>query len=308
MNALVTGGAGAIGSALTRALIERGYKVAVIDNLDSGYASLLPKSPNLTFIKKSVLDDKALDAAFRERVDCVFHLAANFANQNSIDNPEKDLLVNGLGTLKLLMRAQKHNSKFIYVSSSCVYGNIQGAVKENGKIHLDTPYAITKHLGEEYTTFFHEYYKLPTVILRIFNSFGPGEMPGKYRNVIPNFIKAAMEGKPLVITGNGNETRDFNWVGNTVQGLMLAAEKETAIGQAFNIGSGVATPIIKVAELINRLTRNNSPIKFAKRREWDKVTNRKADISKARKILGYRPEINLPKHLKLTCEWMEKAT
>ncbi|MBI2144962.1 NAD-dependent epimerase/dehydratase family protein [Candidatus Woesearchaeota archaeon] len=304
---LVTGGAGAIGSNLVKALLGKGEEVIVIDNLDSGHEKLVPKHDKVTLIKKSILDEKALEGTFKKGIKQVFHLAANFANENSIDHPEKDLLVNGLGTLRLLMASQRHNVKrFVYASSSCVYGNIAGAVKEDAKTSLDTPYAVTKLLGEHYTRFFHEHYGVPTAIVRIFNSFGPGEMPGKYRNVIPNFLAAAMKGKPLTITGTGNETRDFNWVGNTVQGLLLAAEKEKAIGQTFNIGSGEATEITKLAEMINSITGNKAPTRLVERRKWDRVIHRKADISKAKKILGYQPEISLHKHLKLTYEWLKQ--
>lgn len=305
---LVTGGAGAIGSNLVRALIMKGKKVVVIDNLDSGYEDLMPKHGRARLVKESILNDKAIDDVFKkDRIESVFHLAANFANENSIDHPEKDLLTNGLGTLRLLTASQKHGAKrFVYASSSCVYGNVSGPVRENAKLQLDTPYAVTKLLGEHYTSFFHEYYGLPTAVLRIFNSFGPGERPGRYRNVIPNFFAAAMKGRPLQITGTGKETRDFNWVGNTVQGLLLAAEKEKAIGETFNIGSGAATQVIKVAELINSITGNKAGITFAERRKWDKVMHRKADITKAKRLLGYKPETGLQKHLKLTYEWLRQ--
>lgn len=307
---LVTGGAGAIGTNLVKALLQKGERIIVMDNLDSGYEELLPKHPKVDLVKKSITDDNALDAIFRkDRIKVVYHLAANFANENSIDHPEKDLLVNGMGTLKLLIKAQRHCvERFVYSSSSCVYGNIKSSVREDAKLQLDTPYAITKLLGERYVNFFNRHYNLPTAILRIFNSFGPGEKPGKYRNVIPNFIAAAIKGEPLRITGTGRETRDFNWAGNTVQGIMLAEEKEEAIGQTFNIGSGTATQIIKVAELINSITGNEAGIQSSQRRKWDKVLHRRADITKAKKILGYKPETDLPKHLKLTYEWLRQVT
>jgi UDP-glucose 4-epimerase len=303
---LVTGGAGAIGSTLVKALLPKAREIIVIDNLDSGHKELMPKDRKIRFVQKSITDDYALENIFSRKIGTVFHLAANFANQNSIDHPEKDLLVNGLGTLKLLKQCAKHKSRFVYASSSCVYGNISGTAKEDSKIELETPYAITKLLGEQYTNFFHQYYGLETSIVRIFNSFGPGEMPGKYRNVIPNFFQAAIAGKPLVITGTGLETRDFNWVGNTTNGLMLAAEKKQAIGQTFNIASGESTQIIKLAQLINQISGNKAGIIFKERRAWDHIANRKADITKARKALGYTPEISLREHLEATYQWLKE--
>ena len=305
---LITGGAGAIGGNLIKALLNKALKIIVIDDMDSGYEYLVPNDPKIVFIKKSILDESALSEAFENNIDVVFHLAANFANQNSIDNPEKDLLVNGMGTLKVLEKAKKNKvNKFIFASSSCVYGNIQGEISENTTdFKLDTPYAITKLLGEKYVNFFYEYHKLNTSILRIFNSFGPGENPGKYRNVIPNFFAKAMKNESLFMTGTGQETRDFNWVENTIQGFLLAAEKKESIGETFNIGSGQETKIIDIAERINSITGNRSKIEFKDRRDWDGVISRKANISKARKILGYNPKIDLEKHLKLTYKWLKE--
>lgn len=304
---LITGGAGAIGSNLAKSLLDKAMKIIIIDDMDSGYEYLIPDNPKISLIKKSILDESSLIEAFETNIDIVFHLAANFANQNSIDNPQKDLLVNGMGTLKLLEKAKMYNvNKFIFASSSCVYGNVDGEIHENiTDFKLDTPYAITKLLGEKYVNFFHEYHKLNTSILRIFNSFGPGENPGKYRNVIPNFFKKAMSNKPLVITGNGQETRDFNWVKNTTQGFILAAEKKEAIGETFNIGSGKETKIIEIAECINNITGNVSKIEFKDRRDWDIVINRKANISKAENLLNYKPINDLEKHLKLTYDWLK---
>ena len=304
---LITGGAGAIGSNLAKALLDKAMKIIIIDDMDSGYEYLLPDNRKISLIKKSILNESALCEAFDASIDIVFHLAANFANQNSIDNPEKDLLVNGMGTLKLLEKAKMYKvNKFIFASSSCVYGNVEGEMYEDTtNFRLDTPYAITKLLGEKYVNFFHEYHKLNTSILRIFNSFGPGENPGKYRNVIPNFFKKAMSGEPLIITGDGQETRDFNWVENTTQGFLLAAEKKEAIGEIFNIGSGKETKIIDIAEHINNITGNISKIEFIDRRDWDAVINRKANISKAKNLLGYKPINDLEKHLKLTHEWLK---
>ena len=145
---LITGGAGAIGSNLAKSLLDKAMKIIIIDDMDSGYEYLIPDNPKISLIKKSILDESSLIEAFETNIDIVFHLAANFANQNSIDNPQKDLLVNGMGTLKLLEKAKMYNvNKFIFASSSCVYGNVDGEIHENiTDFKLDTPYAITKLL------------------------------------------------------------------------------------------------------------------------------------------------------------------
>jgi UDP-glucose 4-epimerase len=304
--ALVTGGCGAIGSNLVTALLASRCKVVVIDDLSSGSREVL--SDEATLLEGSIVDEQVLARAFREPVDLVFHLAAHFANQNSVDHPEADLLTNGLGTLRLLEYARRHAvQRFVYSSSSCIYGDLESpALETTTQFHFDTPYAVSKFIGEQYVQYFQQHYKLPTVTLRLFNSFGPGEPPGKYRNVIPNFIAQAMRGEALTIYGSGEETRDFNWVGNVVQALVASAIQPEAVGEVFNIGSGSETRIIDLARSICRITRT-ADIVFQPRRSWDTVRRRCADISKARCLLGYSPDTtNFEEKLRLTCEWLKK--
>lgn len=285
-------------------------KIVVIDDLSSGYLENLPQSPNLDFINASILDVNALNEIFRHKISTVFHLAANFANQNSVDFPEKDLQTNGLGTLRLLEYSHAHKvKKFIYSSSSCVYGNRNEMLSESCKEYsLDTPYAITKLLGERYVNYFHDHHKLPTVIVRYFNTFGPGEFPGKYRNVIPNFFFRAMQKMPLIITGTGEETRDFNYISNSVEGTLLAAKSSKAIGKTYNLASGVETKIVTLARMINEITHNPVPIQFTEKRSWDSVKKRLADIRQSKKDLGYEPRVNLKDGLKKTFLWLKKQS
>jgi len=306
-NILVTGGCGAVGSNLVGRLINMGCKsVTVIDNLTSGLVENLPTSSNLTFIEGDITLPKDLDRAFQKDIDVVFHLAARFANQNSVENPIEDLNTNIKGTLLLLEYSRRKYVKFIYTSSSCVYGNKKGELNESD-IHylLDTPYAISKLTGEYYTKFYQDFYGLNTVVLRLFNSYGPNERDGKYRNVIPNFIARALRQEPLIITGTGDETRDFTFVGDVVDALTAAAEKEEATGSVFNIGSGKETRIIELANIINELTGNKAGIQFAPRRPWDKITRRAAGIAKAKAILGYSPKVQLEEGIRETINWFK---
>ena len=209
---LVTGGAGAIGGNLCRKLAGlEAKKIIILDDLSSAYEWNIPSGSNISFVKGSILDDEKLKFAFKHKPDFVFHLAAHFANQNSVDNPEKDLMINGLGILKVLEYAQLVNvERFVYSSSGCgVYGleSKMPFEEHDVSISLHTPYQVTKLIGELYTNYFHNLYGLPIVNARFFNVFGPGEVPGRYRNVIPNFFYWAMSGKPLPITGEGTETR-----------------------------------------------------------------------------------------------------
>lgn len=305
---LITGGAGAIGSNLAKKLANDCQKLIILDDLSSGYLINIPKSDKIIFIKDSLLNEKALERAFSYNVDIVFHLAAHFANQNSVDHPKEDLLVNGLGTLKMLEFSDKFNiKKFVYSSSSCVYGDKCGSLSEEStEYRPETPYAITKLLGERYVTFFHTHHKLNTIILRYFNSYGPGEFPGEYRNVIPNFLWLAINKNPLPITGTGEETRDFTYVEDTVMLTLLAGEKDRAIGETINVGSGREVKIMDLAKKVNNLTKNEAGIEFVEKRNWDFVKKRCSSVEKARKILGHESSIDLETGLKETIEWLKE--
>jgi len=255
---LVTGGAGAIGSNLTLGLAELGAQVIILDDLSSAERWNVPSRPGILFVEGDVLDEVKLKRVFFERPQMVFHLAAFFANQNSVDHPERDLMVNGMGTLRLLEYSVFTDvQRFIYASSGCsIYGSQSPLPlrEEFMSLHLSTPYQITKMLGELYCNFFHNHYGLPVVKPRFFNSYGPGEVPGQYRNVIPNFIYWAMKGLPLPITGTGEETRDFTYVGDIVDGLLRAGVMEGAVGEEFNLASRRETRILDVAHMINEPT------------------------------------------------------
>lgn len=308
---LVTGGVGCIGSNLVKALIEaKPEKITVIDNLSSSYLWNLPVDPSITFVKASILEDEALKRCFSDKPNIVFHLAAHFANQNSVEHPETDLMVNGLGTLKVLQYSYLTNvERFFFASSGCsVYGS-QAPLplrEDFVSIHLDTPYQITKLLGELYCNYFYNYYRLPVTIGRFFNVYGPGEIPGKYRNVIPKFFWWAMHEKPLPITGTGEETRDFTYVWDIIDGVLRMGGLSKAVGEAINLASETETKVIDLAKLINRITGNNKGVIYQSRREWDKIVRRRASIDKAKKILGYNPKTDIQTGLKETFVWFKE--
>ena len=304
---LVTGGAGAIGSNLTRALAEAGSKVIVLDDLSSAERWNVPSFPGVMFVEGDILDEVKLKRVFFERPSIVYHLAAFFANQNSVDHPERDLTVNGMGTLRLLEYSVFTGvERFVYASSGCsIYGSSAPLPlrEEFMSMHLSTPYQITKMLGELYCNFFHNHYGLKVVKPRFFNSYGPGEVPGQYRNVIPNFIYWAMKGQSLPITGTGEETRDFTYVGDIVDGLLRAGAMESAIGQEFNLASGAETRIVDLANMINEATGNGAGITFAERRKWDTKSRLLASIDRARELIGYNPSTPFEEGLHHTIQW-----
>jgi UDP-glucose 4-epimerase len=308
-NVLVTGGVGCVGSNLTKALIKaEATRVIILDDLSAAAKWNIPVSPAITFIQGSILDEESLKRAFAARPDFVFHLAAHFANQNSVDNPETDQLVNGLGTLKVLECSHLNGvKKFVFASSGCsVYGSQAPLpLKEDFvSLHLDTPYQITKLLGELYCNFFYNHYKLPVAIARYFNVYGPGEIPGAYRNVIPNFIWWAIHRQPLPITGTGEETRDFTFVDDIIAGTLLLGAVPEAVGGAFNLASETETPIKEIAAMANEITGNDKGVKLVPRRDWDKISRRRASIEKARQVLGYEPRTPLPDGIKKVYDWI----
>jgi nucleoside-diphosphate-sugar epimerase len=305
---VVTGGAGAIGSRLVTRLLERGVEwIAVIDDLSSGHEWLLPADARVRLVRGDVCD--IFDLGLEVDRPLVFHLAAFFANQNSVDNPRDDLHTNGLGTLTALTWAATRGARrLVYASAGCsIAGHgIDAPIREDMAVSLalDTPYQITKTLGEFYCNYFNA--QVPTVRCRFFNSYGPGEVPGRYRNVIPNFVWRALRGEPLVITGTGEETRDFIYVDDLVTGLLTAADAEGATGEAFNLGTGIQTRVIDLAEIVIKTCRSTSQIEFAPRRTWDRSLHREADISKAKGVLGFRPAVGIREGVERTVGWFRE--
>lgn len=305
---LITGGAGAIGSNLTCAVAQlKARLVIVLDDLSAAYAWNIPSLPNVLLVKGSVTDEVALKRVFSLKPDLVYHLAAFFANQNSVDYPQRDLMTNGLGTLLIYQYAQMSGTgRVVYASSGCsIYGAAAPLpLKEDFmSMHLTTPYQITKMLGELYGNFFHHHYGLPVVKTRFFNSYGPGEVPGQYRNVIPNFIFWALSGLPLPVTGTGEETRDFTYVMDIVDALLRAGYFPEAVGQEMNIASGREVNILTLAKQINDLSRNTAGIVMAQRRRWDTKKRLLASVERAGELIGYKPATEFEEGLRKTTEW-----
>ncbi|MGQ9765709.1 MAG: NAD-dependent epimerase/dehydratase family protein [Armatimonadota bacterium] len=306
---LVTGGCGAIGSNLTKALVRLGARVLVLDDLSSGFVWLLPRSTQVEFIQGSILDQQSLFRAFAYRPSVVFHLAALFANQNSIEHPETDLLVNGLGTLRILqysVAADVSRVVFASSSSSLYHGARLPFDEDDVTLTARTPYQASKLLGELYCQYFQHQFGLSVTRARFFNSYGPGECPGRYRNVIPNFVYLARCGRPLPITGTGEETRDWTYVMDIIHGLLLMGYVDAASSEAINLGCGQERSVIEVAQIINRLTKNRAGVEFRKRRDWDTTSRRLASIAKAQRILGYKPQYTLEIGLEKVVQWFDE--
>ena len=310
---LVTGGAGAIGSNLIIALsqlVGDAGKIIVLDNLssiknkDSWNVTPLP---NIMFVRGDVRNDMDLKRVFKEEPSLVFHLAAFFANQNSVDYPQTSAEVDIIGQIKLMEYCTISSiERFIYASSGCaIYGSFpKMPLKEDFiSMHLTTPYQINKMTSEMYCNFYNHHYGLNTVNCRFFNSYGPGEVPGQYRNVIPNFIYWAMNGQSLPITGTGEETRDFTYVLDLVQGLVKGGYYQEAVGENFNLAAGKEISIKEIAEVVNKITGNKAPIIFKKRRKWDTKPRLLASIEKAARLINYKPIVGFTEGFNENIKW-----
>jgi UDP-glucose 4-epimerase len=299
--AIVTGGAGFIGSHIADELVARGYQVAIIDDLSTGnnenIAALLKQS-NVDFIEGSIVDFSLVNKLFRG-VDYVFHLAAIASVPRSIKNPQASHEANMTGTLKVLLAARDTAiKKVVYASSCAVYGDTCTLpIKEDTPPNPQSPYAVTKLAGEYYCHVFHQVYGLPTVCLRYFNVYGPKQDPdSQYAAVIPRFIRRVIDDKPPIIFGDGEQTRDFTFIADVVEANILAAESE-ATG-VFNIGRGQSISITQLAELIIELTGINVKPVHEEPRPGD-IIHSLADISRAR-TFGYETRYNLEEGLKKT--------
>lgn len=304
---LITGGFGALGYNLIQYLTANyNCTIQVIDNFSAGHTNF---SDKVVFTYVDIGNTEKLTTFFKSyQPNYIFHLAAHFANQNSVDHPLSDINTNVIGVVNLF-ETQKNNKelkKIIFASSSCVYGNSE-IMKED--IHVspyDTPYAINKFVGELYAKYYAEIHAIPTVSARIFNSFGPGEMPGQYRNVIPNFIQKALLNQTISITGTGDETRDFTYVEDTVDLLSKLALSEYKQAEVFNGGTGTKVSIKKLAEEIIALTQSNSKIEYTPPRVWDHVKNRCSNIEKSKKLVNYNPDYDFRLGLIKTIDWLKE--
>ncbi len=296
---VVTGGAGFIGSHLAEELAAQGYAVVILDDFSTGrkenIASLRQKK-NIEFVQGSITDLSGLQKLFGG-IDCVFHQAAMARVPRSIEDPITVNQVNITGTLNVLVAARDQGvKKMVFASSSSVYGDAATLPQREDMIPSPlSPYALTKLTGEHYGIIFKQLYGLSTVCLRYFNVYGPGQDPhSQYAMVIPAFIDRAANNLPPVIHGDGEQSRDFTFIGDVVKANILAAES-TAEG-VYNIGSGRSITIKQLAEKIIQLMRKDLKPLHDKPRPGD-VRHALADISRA-KSFGYEPEWSLEDGLK----------
>src|SRR5437870_860571 len=308
--ALITGGAGFIGSHLTDALIKAGARVRVIDDLSTGYRENIEEiSGDIEFVHGSITDPKALSRALQE-VELVFHEAAIPSVPRSLENPRATHESSVNGTFSLLLAARDHKvRRMIYAASSAAYGDQpQSPKREDMRPDPLSPYAVAKLVGEYYCQVFNRVYGLETVSLRYFNVFGPRQDPSsQYSGVISRFISALLSGERPVIYGDGEQSRDFTYIHNVVEANLRAAETEKGIGQIINIANGERITLNQLLDEVKSLT-GKSEVKadYQPTRSGD-VRHSLADITRARELLGFEPRVGLREGLQLTIDWWKQS-
>jgi UDP-glucose 4-epimerase len=307
LTCMITGGAGFIGSELSRLARQTFDRVVIVDNLVNGrrenVADILDRNVSL-----EVMDIRAEDAVRRlmRGVDTVFHLAC-LGVRHSIHSPIENHEVNATATLRLLGTARETGvRRFVYVSTSEVYGSVapEPPMSETHHTHPMTVYGASKLAGECYARAYHRTYEYQTVVVRPFNSYGPRcHHEGDSGEVIPKFMLRSLAARPLVVFGDGQQTRDFTFVSDTARGILLAGFSDQAVGQTLNLGTGREITIQSLAHEICRLTgRPDANIEYRAPRPGD-VIRLCADVKLARQLLGFEPEIDLSTGLRRLLDW-----
>ncbi|MDQ2984964.1 MAG: NAD-dependent epimerase/dehydratase family protein [Actinomycetota bacterium] len=318
---LVVGGAGFVGGNLVReALAQEADRVLVVDNLLSAERVNVPDHARVDFVEGSIADDAILDA-LDDEFDYVFHLATYHGNQSSIADPLADHEHNLITTLKLFDRFKDRSRlrKLVYAASGCTlaehtYGDAEATTEEGPvPLDLDSPYQISKVVGEFYSVYYHRQHGLPTVRARFQNVYGPGEILGAgrwrgtpatvWRNVTPTFVYRALKGLPLRLDNGGEATRDFIYVGDIVAGLIACAE-HGGPGDVYNLASGVETSIRELAETVADLAGGRpDEIELGPPRAWDRSGHRFGSPEKAKRELGFEAAVPLGEGLQRTVDW-----
>ncbi len=309
---LVTGGAGFIGSNLAHALVERGEKVRILDNFATGRQeniAQLVEQHKVELINGSITDAEVCARAV-DGIDFVLHQAAIPSVPRSIDDPIGTNLVNVSGTLQLLRCAHKAKVKrLVFAASSSAYGE-----KTPGQAKIETmspdplsPYAVQKLTCESYLRVFYTAYGLETVALRYFNVFGARQDPkSQYAAVIPNFVTAALAGRPATIFGDGETSRDFCYIENVIEANLLACTAPKAAGEMMNIACGEATTLLQAVDVIGTIVGNKIAPKHEPTRAGD-IKHSLASIDKAKKLLGYQGRIKFAEGIERTVAWYRKS-
>jgi UDP-glucose 4-epimerase len=305
--ALVTGGAGFIGSNVARLLLEEGFGVVILDNFASGYRSNVDELGEAEVVEGDVRDSAAVAKAIRA-ADAVFHLAASVGNVRSIEHPIDDSEINVLGTLKVLEAARAEGvGKVVYSSSAGIFGELKSLpIREDHPVEPDSPYGASKLAGEKLCLAYAKLYDLEAVALRYFNVYGANQRYDAYGNVIPVFAHRLLRGDSITVYDDGEQTRDFVNVKDVAEANLRAA-RAAGVSGAFNIASATQITINRLVELMKEASGLDAPIEYAPPRPGD-VRDSLADIGAARASLGYEPRVGLEEGLAEYMEWAQAET
>jgi nucleoside-diphosphate-sugar epimerase len=305
MRYLVTGGAGFIGSNTVDELVRRGHKVAVLDDYSAGKEENLRDAAGKVEVFRGSITD--LDAVRKacNGADYVLHLAARTSVPRSVKDPLETNRINIDGTLNVLVAARDAKvRRLVYAASSSAYGETPTLPKRESMTPAPiSPYGVTKFVGELYAVVFGRCYGLETVSLRYFNVFGPRQDPSSpYSGVLSKFMLALIEGTQPVVFGDGEQSRDFNYVENVVQANLLACEAPGCAGKVFNIGTGGRFTLNETLRLLEKISGKKASAKYDPPRAGD-ILHSQADISESRKMLGYNPKVGFEEGLRRTWDW-----
>ena len=307
--ALVTGGAGFIGSHIAQTLVARGARVRVIDNLSTGHLDNIEAiGASADFIRGDLADEGAVRKAV-EDIEIIFHEAALPSVPRSVTNPRETHLACVDGTFNLLLAAKEAGvRRLIYAASSSAYGDQPTLPKvESMRPEPLSPYAAAKLVGEYYCQVFNRSYNFETICLRYFNVFGPRQDPSSpYSGVVSRFLEFLTKGGRPVIYGDGEQTRDFTYISNAVDANMLAAEGDKAVGQIINIANGEQVSINELFRQLKEITGHHDVEPEYQPARTGDVMHSLADISRARDLLGYAPKVGLAEGLQATTEWFAR--
>lgn len=301
MKLLITGAAGFLGAALANQLVKEGHEVRGIDDLSTGDAEAL--APEVLFTRGDVLDRPKLWTLLQD-VDCVFHLAARVSVQESILYPREYNSTNVGGTVSLMESMRDVGVKrVVFTSSGAIYGGqAEQPLREDMSPSPDSPYAVSKLSAEYYIHTIGKLWGIETVSLRIFNAYGPGQhLPPSHPPVIPNFLQHAVREGTLVIHNSGHQTRDYVFLDDVIQAISAAGTAPEVDGKVINVGSGQETSVLELAKLVLKVTKSEAGMIHNPNTEGG-VSRMRADITRARDLLDYQPEVGLEEGLRLTLE------